>query len=371
MKIETSKNIQIMEELIETSPHHVKVVGIEEFMKDQNGAKPYLINRVHMEVIEGDHKGQRLHAYEAAEGKNPKMELVAGKKAWVALSPPKSGAFDGPMVSKTSAPMTEEQAAMMQADLGYTKAQIGTMEASDIIPRGTPQPIIYNFLMTCKEIGANPFLKHVYLMDADTKHGKKYYHVVNIHFAKGKALKHGMSGEDATLFDGLELDAWIEKKGDVTSQNRPKTISKTVYRMLFGNEKAFKATILWAEYIGSTPIHGSKPIRMMEKTAHMHALRAGFADILGGLYAPEEIELIRTGPPLATRQDNGDRLIQGVKALKQAEKKDDLQEIADRFEDLMDDDDFISELNAAAKQFEAVPVEVEQPEEPEQQTLFQ
>lgn len=349
-----------MEQLIETNPHHVKVVSVEEFMKKLDGAKPYLIKRVRMEIIEGEYKGEKLYAYEAAEGKAPKMELVARQKAWVAFSPPKSGAFDGPMVSKASAPMTDEQAAMVEKDMGYTKAQIGTMEASGIIPRNTPQPIIYNFLMTCREMGANPFMKHVYLMDSDTKHGKKYYHVVNVHFAQGRALKHGMSGEDATLFDGLELDDWIEKKGDVTVHNRPKTISKTVYRMMFGNERAFKATILWAEYIGNTPIHGSKPIRMMEKTAHMHALRDGFADILGGLYAPEEIELIRTGTPLAALADNGKELNHGLKALKQAETVDDLKELAERFEGLMDDDNFIYELNAAAKQFEAVPVEVEQ-----------
>lgn len=360
-----------MDNLIESSPHHVKVVAVEEFMKDQNGAKPYLINRVHLQIVEGDHKGEKLHAYEAQEGKRPAMELVAGKKIWVSLSPPKSGAFDGPMVSKTSAPMTEEQAAMMQADLGYSAAEIGTMEASGIIPRNTPQPIIHNFLLACKEMGANPFLKHIYLMESGGNGGKKYYHVTNVHFAKGMALKHGLAGQGATLFDGLTLTQWIKENGEVTKENRPKSVSKTIYRMLFGSREAFEVEIRWSEYIGTSPIHGSKACRMMDKTCEMHALRSAFADILGGLYAPEEIELIRTGPPLATMADNGKGLSQGLKALEQAGTIDELKELAEQFEEQMNDDLFVAEINAKAEQLAAQYVEPVQPEEPEQQTLFQ
>jgi len=195
------------------------------------------------------------------------------------------------------------------ADHGFSESDILLMERNGIIPRGTPQAQIAFFLKVCALRGMNPMTREIYLIErqkwekALNRNIITYQITVSIEGARVRALATGdYAGLGRWTFDGLKEEEWAQK----TTGNfaLPEKIGVTAFRLVQGQKVAFRKIIVCSEFIAlkedykdkskekkpSNPMYGSHPFAMLSKVAEMHALRAAFADALGGLYVEEEFE---------------------------------------------------------------------------------
>jgi phage recombination protein Bet len=263
--------------------------------------------------------------------------------------------------------ITDDELVLLKAaDHGFSQVDVLLMERNGIIPKGTPQAQIAFFLKVCALRGMNPMTREIYLIerkkwDNDLRRNIITYQItVSIEGARVRALATGdYAGLGRWTFDGLKEEDWMQK---VTGNFAlPETIGVTAYRMVQGNKVAFRKIIVCSEFIAmkedykdkekpkkpSNPMYGSYPFAMLSKVAEMHALRAAFADALGGLYVEEEFSKekqdlasvsVQQGTVVLSLPEASAKLdiIEGIQDL--AERKKALQEVYTSTEHLQDTD---------------------------------
>jgi len=228
-----------------------------------------------------------LREKEAAEGKVPyKLSEPA---------PPQDFNTPRPESSKAEVPEGLNPNANMDylasINHGYTPEQIALMEANSIIPPHTPQPIITDFLATCRMRGANPFIKDIYLIKRPSeKYGDKYSKVDSIGFMRKKAAGTGKMAGTEFWFDGLNAKEWARS---ADPQDYPKRITCIAFRREYqGAERdSYEYTINTSDYVKAgkkNPLYESQTLAMITKCANAAAFRLAFPEVLAESYVEEE-----------------------------------------------------------------------------------
>lgn len=176
----------------------------------------------------------------------------------------------------------------------WSDEQIAVMIATNVIPVGTPAPVIYSFLHQCQKRGLDPVNKEIYLMQIQ---GRWCMHT-GIDGMKKKAAETGeFAGCEKTKYDGLLLWEWIRDNGPFTYNSHPNTASIVVKRVIDGQICEFPEEIIINEY----KPHGGGRIKkwkdgmhqMSSKSVLGRGLRLGFGDALAGVFATEELDYLQ------------------------------------------------------------------------------
>jgi hypothetical protein len=224
-----------------------------------------------------------------AEGKAPYLLSEPAPPADMNAPRPESNRAEVPEGLNPNANMDY----LASIDHGYTTEQIALMEANSIIPPGTPQPIITDYLAVCKMRGANPFLKDIYLIKHKSeKYGDKYTKVDSIGFARKKAMETGKMAGTTFLFNGLTEDVWGREAGPTQV---PDKITCIIFRREFadGKRDKYTYTINASEYIKAgenNPIFRAYKTALLTKCCNMAALRLAFPEVLAEAYIEEEFQ---------------------------------------------------------------------------------
>lgn len=186
----------------------------------------------------------------------------------------------------------ELQKVEQQVGFVLNPEDIKTLIQAQIIPNGTPEPIIKLFARVCAEKQLSPFSRQIHLVPRrDNKSNfVKYTIQIGIDGLRAIAERTGKyAGTDDYLFDeGLTLYQMLN-----ANRNRPTTATATVYKILpNGQTFPIRATARWDEYYPGEKVGfmwDKMPFLMLGKVAEALALRKAFPDALGGLYADEEM----------------------------------------------------------------------------------
>ena len=122
----------------------------------------------------------------------------------------------------------------------------------------------------------NFLIKDVYAIPFGGQ-GKPYSLVTSIGYARKIAMRSGLCGKTAPIYE------YDENKKVVSC-------TVTVKRLVSGHVGEYTATVDFAEYTTGKNLWASKPKTMIAKVAEMHALRAGFPEEMSAMYAEEEME---------------------------------------------------------------------------------
>lgn len=105
-----------------------------------------------------------------------------------------------------------------------------------------------------------------------------YSLVTSIDWARKQAMRAGMAGKDAPVFQ-------LANDGNVVI-----SCSVTVYKIVDGVRCPFSSLVFFKEYTTGKNLWVSKPMTMIAKVAEMHALRMAFPEDLAKAYVEEEME---------------------------------------------------------------------------------
>lgn len=110
--------------------------------------------------------------------------------------------------------------------------------------------------------------------------GQSYSLVTSIDYARKIAMKSGLAGKSAPTytFDGDQVE----------------TCTVTVKRNVSGYVGDYTATVYFSEYTTGKNLWVTKPKTMIAKVAEMHALRAGFPELMAQQYVEEEFDSEKT-----------------------------------------------------------------------------
>ena len=162
-----------------------------------------------------------------------------------------------------------------------TEDDISTLVAANVIPQGTPAPVVKLFARFCSESRLSPFKRQVHLVGPRSG---KFTIQTGIDGYRAIADRTGRyAGNDDPVFD---------------DEAKPTKATVTVHKMIGGQRCAFTATARWSEYFpGDTQgfMWKKMPHLMLSKCAESLALRKAFPDELGGIYTDEEMEQADAG----------------------------------------------------------------------------
>jgi len=136
------------------------------------------------------------------------------------------------------------------------------------------------FLMTCKYLKLNPFLREIYLVKYS------FDDPASIVIGKEALLKRAKRNPK---YQGHKVDVIYDDKGNI------KGAWAEVY--VKGYQVPIRVEVDFDEYAGKKKdgslnrFWATKPKTMIKKVALCQALREAFPDELGGVYAPEEVGL--------------------------------------------------------------------------------
>ena len=125
--------------------------------------------------------------------------------------------------------------------------------------------------------GLDPLAQEIYMV----KKGAKATPIVSV---------NGMTKLCAAAMDGFE-SSWFDNDGNVfpvwLKTNKPSACQVKIFRK--GSARPFVYVARMADYDTGKAMWKSMPARMIEKVATVGCLRLGFADLVSGLYAAEEM----------------------------------------------------------------------------------
>lgn len=218
----------------------------------------------------------------------------------------------------------------------FTEDQISACIKAGVIPDQAlaNKANIDLFFFTCREIGANPFLKQAHLIPI----GGKFTVVVDYKFLRAKCAKHpAWGGQSKITYDGGK------SVRDFTDNEMPKTAEVTVYRIIDGKRFGEEVEVSWREYGRNTSIWREKPFWMLGKVAMKKACEITFPECCEGLYIPEEFD----GGPAVTITDQSGNIIQDQAAfteafheIEAATTAAEVTELAQKYKTYMDNADF-------------------------------
>lgn len=167
-----------------------------------------------------------------------------------------------------------------------------------IAPAGTPDAQVKLVFMYAQKLGLDPLRKQIMLIKTGFGDRIQYMIIVGIHGMTALIERHkdyrGL--QSAAVYPGETIS--INSNGDVEhtydpvsrhGEIRPLGAWATCARWL--GDHTHKSTIYlnFADYVNpNSNSWRSQPGWMIDKTARAFAMRASFADILSGVYAPEE-----------------------------------------------------------------------------------
>ncbi len=125
--------------------------------------------------------------------------------------------------------------------------------------------------------GLDPLAQEIYMV----KKGSKATPIVSV---------NGMTKLCAAAMDGFE-SSWFDNEGNAfpvwLKTNKPSACQVKIFRK--GSARPFVYVARMADYDTEKAMWKSMPARMIEKVATVGCLRLGFADLVSGLYAAEEM----------------------------------------------------------------------------------
>jgi len=178
---------------------------------------------------------------------------------------------------------TQTSALAHPQTLSFDREQLALI--SDAVCPGASEPELRMFLQVCQVNNLSPFKKQIHAVKRWNSEERRMMttYQVGIDGLRALAQRSGQYfGQDPAEFDDEDAD-------------RPKWARVTVYRLISGTRVPFTGYARWTEYV-QTKKDGSpntfwanKPFHMLAKCAEADALRKGFPDEAGGMYAEEEM----------------------------------------------------------------------------------
>ena len=176
------------------------------------------------------------------------------------------------------------------SELTLDRGKIELLKAT--IAQGATDDELKMFINVCTGMGLSPFLKQVHMVKRwNSKLGREVASIqVGIDGFRSIAENTGAyAGNDDPIM-GEEIDA----EGGFKA---PSKATVTVYKIVQGVKCDFVATARWTEFYPGAKMGfmwKKMPNVMLGKCAEAQALRKAFPKVLGGVYAPEEMD--QAGP---------------------------------------------------------------------------
>jgi phage recombination protein Bet len=164
--------------------------------------------------------------------------------------------------------------------------------------RDLPKSDIIEFIHKAQQVGANPSLNQIFLVERNAKVGYEWKKVGTVVFSYNfiQAIAN-QTGQ----YEGYTMKTGIVEKFDATTfESRKMLASECVVKR---NGREFPYTAYFDEYVQTredkttgknipSGVWASKPYMMLEKCALSGALRRAFPEALSGLYCEEEMEAV-------------------------------------------------------------------------------
>lgn len=156
------------------------------------------------------------------------------------------------------------------------------------IAKGSSDDELSLFIHICRRTGLDPFAKQIYLVPRWD--GKAQCEI--------RVAQTGIDGyrsvaERTGNFAGSDEPTYVYEPDD-NKEERPKSASVTVYRIVQGVKVSTTRRARWSEFFPKQEknqfMWKSLPHIMLAKCAEAQALRAAFPQVLGGLYVTEEMD---------------------------------------------------------------------------------
>lgn len=158
------------------------------------------------------------------------------------------------------------------------------------IAMGATDDELKMFINVCTGMGLSPFLKQIHMVKRwNSKLGREVASIqVGIDGFRSIAENTGAyaGNDDPVMGEDIEV-------GDKFKFTAPSKATVTVYKMVQGAKCEFTATARWTEFYPGDKIGfmwKKMPNVMLGKCAEAQALRKAFPKVLGGVYAPEEMD---------------------------------------------------------------------------------
>lgn len=175
------------------------------------------------------------------------------------------------------------------SELTLDRGKIELLKAT--IAQGATDDELKMFINVCVGMGLSPFLKQVHMVKRwNSKLGREVASIqVGIDGFRSIAENTGAyAGNDDPKMGEIKKIGTIEV---------PSTATVTVYKIVQGVKCDFTATARWEEFYPGDKMGfmwKKMPNVMLGKCAEAQALRKAFPKVLGGVYAPEEMD--QAGP---------------------------------------------------------------------------
>ena len=156
------------------------------------------------------------------------------------------------------------------------------------IAQGSSDDELKMFINVCTGMGLSPFLKQVHMVKRwNSKLGREVASIqVGIDGFRSIAENTGAyaGNDDPIMGEDIDADGGFKA---------PSKATVTVYKMVEGIRCEFTATARWTEFYPGSKMGfmwKKMPNVMLGKCAEAQALRKAFPKVLGGVYAPEEMD---------------------------------------------------------------------------------
>lgn len=145
------------------------------------------------------------------------------------------------------------------------------------VAKGIPDADLELFEHVCLAKGLDPLQKEIYAI----RRGNNWTMEASIHGLLKLCAPH-LAGIQTTWYDnqGAGTDVWMQ-------DGSPKACKATVWRK--GCDHPFEAAVRYSDFAGGN-LWAKMGSVMIRKVAITHALRFGFADLIGGLYESAEMD---------------------------------------------------------------------------------
>lgn len=167
------------------------------------------------------------------------------------------------------------------------------------IAQGATDDELKMFINVCTGMGLSPFLKQVHMVKRwNSKVGREVASIqVGIDGFRSIAENTGAYAGNSDPAMGEDMEIEYEQEKTRGKMNVPRTATVTVYKIVQGVKCDFTATARWTEFYPGDKMGfmwRKMPNVMLGKCAEAQALRKAFPKVLGGVYAPEEMD--QAGP---------------------------------------------------------------------------
>ena len=179
------------------------------------------------------------------------------------------------------------------SELTLDRGKIDLLKAT--IAQGATDDELKMFINVCTGMGLSPFLKQVHMVKRwNSKLGREVASIqVGIDGFRSIAENTGAYAGNDDPKMGVEKEVEYQQGQLKNKMFVPSTATVTVYKIVQGVKCEFTATARWEEFYPGDKMGfmwKKMPNVMLGKCAEAQALRKAFPKVLGGVYAPEEMD---------------------------------------------------------------------------------